>query len=83
MMTEDDLIQEECQKSNPFLNFMVLIRLHFNKQTFITYENSIWMPCQRNDSQFSLDWYLLPINKKHNFNAVAESANKTNNIDTV
>ena len=64
MMTEDDLIQAECQKSNPFLNFMVLVRLHFNKQTFFTYVNSISM------------------NKNHNFDTIAESANNTNVIDT-
>ena len=57
MMTEDDLIQVECQKINPFLNFMVLIRLHFNKQTFLNYVNIIWMVFQRKiDSQFSLDY---------------------------
>ena len=59
MITEDDLIQVECQKINPFLNFMVLIRLHFSKQTFLTYVNIIWMVFQRNtniDSQFSLDY---------------------------
>ena len=84
MMTEDDLIQAECQKSNPFLNFMVLVRLHFNKQTFFTYVNSISMPCQRkhiNHNWSDINFESL-INKNHNFDTIAESANNTNVIDT-
>ena len=67
---KNDLKQVECQKLNQFLNFMVLIRLHFNKHTFLAYVNSIWMVCHE----------MLLINRNHNLNTIAESANNTNVI---
>ena len=73
-MTEDDLIQVECQKINPFLNFMVLIRLHFNKTTLKLIYIVFGFFANEN-------WYQLLNIKNLNFNSIEESANNTNVID--